>query len=91
MFRVESQRPRREHRPTAQNTPNTRKLQPRSDPTTWDKGRGKRQNRGGRYHKSPNDATVKLSTRKRELKQLFHTPLLAANYSNANISGVPYW
>ncbi len=71
--------------------PNTRKLQPRSDPTTWDKGRGKRQNRGGRYHKSPNDATVKLSTRKRELKQLFHTPLLAANYSNANISGVPYW
>ncbi len=48
-------------------------------------GRGKRLNRGGarprprggRYHKSPNDATLQLCTPKRELEPFFHPPLLA--------------
>ncbi len=44
--------------------------------------------RGGHCHKSPNDATLQLCTPKRELEQFFHPPLLAANYINANISGV---
>ncbi len=45
--------------------------------------------RGGRYHKSPNDATLQLFTPKREQEHFFNPPLLAANYINANISGVP--
>ncbi len=40
--------------------------------------------RGGHYHKSPNDATLQLCTPKREPEQVFHLPLLAANYINAN-------
>ncbi len=44
--------------------------------------------RCGRYHKSPNDTTLQLCTPKWDLEQFFHPPLQAANYINANISGV---
>ncbi len=87
--------------PTAQNAPNREKAAAAQRPCRppregFHTGRGKRQNRGdardavlGRtLHKSPNDATLQLCTPKRELEQFFHPPLLAANYINANISGV---
>ncbi len=105
MFRVESPRPRREHRPNCTKRPrHERKLHPRSDPaarhalregsSTRDAASGGTEvtpalrSRGGHYHKSPNDATLQLCTPKRELEQFVHPPLLAANYINANISGV---
>jgi len=78
-----------------------RKLQPRSDTTarrtlalqrgTWQAAEPRlRSCRGPRrhYHKSPNGVTLQLCTPKQELEQVFHPPLLAANYIYANISGV---
>ncbi len=87
---------------TVQNTPNTRESCSRAATLppaarrlfTRDAASGGTEvtpalrSRGRYYHKSPNDATLQLCTPKRELEQFFHPPLLAANYINANISGV---
>ncbi len=74
--------------PTAQNTPDTRESCSRAK--ALQHGTRQAAEPGGHYHKSPNDGTLQLCTLKRELEQFFHPPLLAANYINANISGVLY-
>ncbi len=81
-----------------------RKLQPRSDPAarraparrlfTWDAASGGTEvdvRATVPERTLPQKSkwrTLQLCTPKRELEQFFHPPLLAANYINANISGV---
>ncbi len=54
----------------------------------WNRGDARAVVPGQTLPQKPNDATLQLCTPKRELEQFFNPPLLAANYINANISGV---
>ncbi len=90
MFRVESQRPRREHRPNYTKRPqHERKLQPRSDPAArcapHEGGGGKRRNRGGTRAAVPG-RTLPQKPKWRHTSAL-HTETRAGTILSSSITG----
>ncbi len=103
MFRVESPRPRREHRPTAQDAPDT-SASSLGDPAArrtrtkaFHTGRGKRQNRGATHAAVPG-RTLPQKPKWRHTSALYtqtgtgtilSSSITGSELYNANISGVP--